>query len=179
MQKGSDFKRVFIGIKAQDLQPEICEFRKKYSKLSNLRWISEENLHITLIPPWNEANVDDVVKLLSRKKICIKPFMIKFEKVCFGPSPNSPRLVWAVGKAPKEILYLKKSLETLLKKSSSKDYKLHLTLARFRESEFRNFEIKSINERVFWTMDVSSFVLFESILTNSGSFYRPLLEIKL
>lgn len=172
-------KRVFVGIKAEDLQAQISEFRKKYPELSNLRWIPKENLHITLIPPWNEASVEDIIDLLLAKKIWVRPFEVKFERISFGPKGKSPRLIWAVGKAPQEILDLKKMLETLLKKVSSKDYKLHLTIARFRQSEYRNFSVKTLNLSVYWKIKVSSFVLFQSILTNSGSFYKPLLEIKL
>jgi 2'-5' RNA ligase len=187
--------RLFVAIKiSEELQEEILEWEKSWlsrfpegnrgssmTKSSGpVRWVAGKNLHITLIPPWEEENIAGVGAILKTLEEKIGPFEMVLEKVEFGPHFDNPRLIWAEGKAPKEIQDLKIKVENVLgRKPDSRPFKLHLTLARFNSRDFVRFPIKNLDEEVFWKQEVKSIVLMESQLLPEGAEYEVLEEIRL
>lgn len=172
-------RRIFIGIKASNkLQDEIKKWREKYIKILNVRWVPDKNLHVTLFPPWNEENPEELkCKLNFLRKM--PHFFIKFNQVSYGPDKREKRLIWAKGEESKEMINLKKIIEeALLKKSINRTFKIHLTLARFKPRHFRLFKIKTLNENISWIEKVDSFSIFESKTLPSGAKYKILKEIK-
>lgn len=182
-------RRVFvaIGISSQ-LKEEIAYWQKKWNHLS-VRWIKPENMHVTLIPPWYTTEVDKVIEDLksvnqNRKRFwtsqndAIKPFTITFREVTFGPNPKRPRLIWASGDVPSEILILKSKLGKILqRKSEKRPFLTHLTIARFKEKDFIKFPIKNLHSKVFWKEKIHSFLLMESHLRRSGAEYETLYSL--
>jgi 2'-5' RNA ligase len=106
---------------------------------------------------------------------------LEFNKVSYGPNPKRPRLIWAKGKAPEKIIYLKNELEKIFPeyKSDYKDWLMHITIARFDPEIFYSFPIKVLDEKVVWRDRAGSFVLMESHLSRSGADYEVLEEFKL
>lgn len=173
-------KRLFVAIPiSENLKKEIINFQRKFSKL-NVRWLYGKNLHITLIPPWYEENVENIktaLKKIKESKNKIVSIKLLFEKVAFGPDPRAPRLIWAEGQTPQSIIILKKELEQiLLKEPENRPFRLHMTLARFRQEDFPKFPIKELNEKISWEEDVASIVLMESHLSPRGADYEILDE---
>lgn len=179
-EKQQNKKRIFVAVAiSKSLQRKIFDWKKKHKSArwwTSVRWLVSKNLHITLIPPWYEKNVDNVKNRLARQSFSEGgAFNILFEKVEFGPDLKKPRLIWTTGKTPKEALNLKKSLEkTLKRKSEYRTWKLHLTIARFREEDFDKFPVKKLDEHVEWKEKVRSFVLMESHLSPKGADYKIL-----
>jgi len=174
-------KRIFIAITiSEKVQKEILSWERKYlssqpvfakSTAGKIRWLTGKNLHITLIPPWYKSDIKNQISKI--KNIQSQPFEIKFTKVTYGPDPKRPRLIWAEGDAPKELIQLKDKLERVLQKEPEKrPYKLHLTIARFRPETFLSFSIKEISEDVVWQDEVNSFVLMGSHLSREGADYE-------
>jgi 2'-5' RNA ligase len=172
-------RRIFIGFK----MPEKIKKRAKEwmgKRLffdSPIRWVKEDNLHVTLVPPWEEKDVEKVIEKISSIKD-IKPIKVIFEKIEFGPPPK-PRLIWAIGRSEIEILKLKRKLEDILDKKDTRRFLLHLTLARFNAKDFKNFRIKKLDEEIFWSGYLESFSLFESVFKKDGVYYKTLTEISL
>lgn len=168
---------------SENLQAEIDAWRGKYDHLP-VRWLAGKNLHITLIPPWYEEDVQSVIDKLKQAGEEFAPFQVLFEKVEFGPDTHRPRLIWAEGEAPKELIELKQKVEeTLIQgtaarpesaKRESRLFRLHLTLARFRPETFSSFPVKRLNEKVCWRDRIESFVLLESHLSPGGADYEIL-----
>jgi 2'-5' RNA ligase len=174
-------KRIFVAVPiSEELQEEILEWEKNYRRLP-VRWIAGKNLHVTLIPPWESEEAEKVSMILKTLEGKIgESFEIVFERVCYGPRKEEPRLIWAEGKAPKEIQDLKTRVENILgQRPDGRPFKLHLTLARFNSRDFVKFPIKNLDEEVFWRQEVKSFVLMESRLLPEGAEYEVLEEIKL
>ncbi len=170
-------KRVFVTLYPSDeFREKVVAWEEKYKTLP-VRWLQGKNLHITLIPPWYVEDVDAVQLVLDAwaKNKPTEPFTIRFHSVSFGPDPRRPRLIWASGKTPRELLKLKAGIEkTLHYESGLRDFKLHLTLARFREEDFPVFSVTTLNETVAWEDTVDSFVLMESHLSRAGADYEIL-----
>jgi|ERR1051326_4837142 2'-5' RNA ligase len=175
-------KRIFIAIKTEEeLQGRVLEWRGQQqvtSDMRQVRWIAPKNLHVTLVPPWNTEELK--VQSEKLKVVKSKPFDISFNKISFGPNEREPRMIWLSGEAGKEILDLRfKILDSLGQKPDARPFKLHVTLARFKSEDFRNFETKKLNEIVDWRMRVKSFVLMESHLLPSGADYEVLEQFEL
>lgn len=172
-------KRVFIAVcLSEPLQKEILEWERGLRHLP-VRWLVGKNLHITLVPLWyaEEKELEEIKSVLRGVGGEIKPFEFGFAKVAFGPVSRTPRLIWAEGAVPDELLRLKERLELALRKKGEKrPFLLHLTLARFRPEDFGGFAIKTLDEKVDWKEKADSFVLMESHLSPSGADYKVLSE---
>lgn len=177
-------RRIFVAIKISEaLEETIEEWKKEFagrqafarSAMNGIRWLNGKNLHITLIPPWYEGDIkNQIVKI---KTVQARPFEISFARVAYGPDPRRPRLIWAEGETPRELLYLKASAEdTFGTQPERRPFLLHLTLARFRPEDFPQFSIQKLDEPVSWRDEVRSIVLMESRLSPSGADYDVLGE---
>jgi 2'-5' RNA ligase len=186
-------KRIFVALPiSKTLQGEILRWEENWRQLP-ARWLAGKNLHITLVPPWEESDVEsmeNVKKLLEVVSRKMPPFEISFGKVTYGPNPLlpagrqvSPRLIWAEGQAVKEIITLKNELKRRLgqkkQKPERRHFLLHLTLARFRPENFPAFPLKKLDESVSWRDDIRSFVLMESHLSQKDADYEVLAEFRL
>lgn len=132
-------------------------------------WLSGDNLHITVVAPWFETDVDKIINKLAEFTTTPRhTFFIDFNKVVFGPNRQAPRLVWAEGNPPHSLLKLKDDLEVALNRPDPRFYRLHLTLARFKAEDF-NPSLPNLFDRVDWGEEVKSFSLIESILKPAGA----------
>lgn len=166
--------RVFVAIPvSKTLQTVIAAWRKPFNDLP-VRWIAPENLHITLIPPWYTADIDTTIKLL-KTLAGAKAFAGTLTEVAPGPDPRRPRLVWATGETPQELLRLKKRLETTLKRvPEHHPLRFHLTLGRLPTIASSTTAIQTIRRGVSWRETFSSFVLMESHLSPRGATYTTI-----
>jgi len=170
-------KRIFVALPiSASLEADILAWEEKYARLP-VRWLDGKNLHVTLVPPWYEEDVESVVRKLGTVRQ--GKFGMSFETVSFG-LPGSPRLIWAEGVAGPDMIKLKDNvLKMTVAKPENRPFRLHLTLARFRPEDFPRFPIKKINDRVDWQEEVSSFVLMESHLSREGADYEVLQKFEL
>lgn len=167
-------KRIFIAIKiSPEIQKRAEAWKAEFSTLP-VRWIFQENLHITLIPPWEEENIEEVISKIE--KIQGKTsFAIKFQKITYGPNLFNPRLIWAEGESVESLIQLQKKIVKLLGlKQPDRKFKPHLTLARFRPEDYSFFPIKKLNERISWIEKVDFICLLESKLKPEGAEYTVL-----
>ena len=172
--------RIFVALEiSEKFQQEISAWENNRQHLP-ARWIAPKNLHITLLPPWEENNIDLIKNKLKDIKMEFDSIDLGFNSISYGPNPREPRLIWASGQAPNNIILLKKKIEeSLYIKSEPRKFLLHLTLARFNQYDFKNFKVKEINERVDWNDVIKSFVIMESRLLPGGADYVILDEFNL
>jgi 2'-5' RNA ligase len=174
-------KRVFVGIKADaNLAGEIVAWQK-IQKSNKVRWTSKKNLHLTVVPPWCEKNIEDLKMRLERLDLNVSPFSISFNNILFGPTRRHPRLIWVRGFVHHELLpNLKRKIEGGLGFASEKrEFKFHITLGRFKEKDFGVISKKVKTDKISWKMKVDSFHLFESSLSRHGAEYEVLGEFRL
>lgn len=172
-------KRIFLAIKVSaDIKKKIKSTIKDYGNLP-LNWHKDSDLHITILPPWDEENITEIKKKLKMIQKDIESFEISFNHITLGPFYDKPKLVWAKGKSPKELYDLREKLEKLFEKYSTRRFKLHLTLARFSRDDTRYIMNNWQNKNINWKQKVKSIVIFESILDDDGIRYEVLDEVKL
>lgn len=172
--------RIFVGIKiSKEFQERIVAWQKSFLKLP-VRWIAPEDLHITLIPPWSEKNIEGVKNTLEAASAEIRSFEIDFEKIIYGPHPKKPRLIWAEAPVNKEFVDLTESFESVFEEHKSKfPPRPHVTIARFRHWQFKEFSIQTLDEAFVLKEHVVSVVLFESLrIPKNNIKYKVLYEAR-
>jgi len=171
-------RRIFIAVPiSNELQAGIIEWQKYYLNLP-VRWLEGKNLHITLVPPWYEDNIESVIEIITKAIVGIKPFDIVFKRVNYGPNPKAPRMIWAENMAPKPLIELFDRLHQSFRiERDYRQWKMHITLARFRPETFSSFPVKKLDEEIFWPEKIKSVVLMQSHLTSVRADYVVLKEI--
>lgn len=173
---------------SEDIKGRILEWGDKFQISNNkfqIRWIEPKNLHVTLVPPWEEVEW----KVASNKLQVVEcePFEISFNKIELGLNDREPRMIWLSGNASEEIKKLKKLIERHLEsptiKRDGRHIYQHVTLARFRSEHRSEHMIRSGQQNfplpVDWRMTVEKFVLYRSHLLPQGSDYEVLAEFPL
>lgn len=175
-------KRIFAAINISDnLKKEIAEFRQKFNNLP-VRWMRDENLHLTLIPPQglSDNEIVDWIERLKKIEGKFGPIEIEFEKICLGPNPRRPRLIWLEGEENPKLEELRNKMTQILGIREIKEkFKIHLTLARFRPRDFARFSIKNLSEKTDWADTAKSISVIQSECLRDGARYTNLAEIEL
>jgi len=183
--------RIFIAINLpEDIKSKLLSFQRKWPTLP-CRWTKPENLHITLLFLGNldDNQLHETIKISEEVAKRHKPFLIKLEKICFGPPKKfPPRMVWVKGELNQELANLQKDLEDSIfehpayryKEKETRPYSPHITLARIKAWEFRRLEDRpEIDEPIDLRFEVNSFEIMESHLKREGAEYEILESIVL
>ena len=174
-------RRVFVALPAG---PELIEaagkFRRAHAGLK-VRWVRPENLHLTLVPPWQCLDVAAACQALRYEAARQSPFEVTFERVSFGPDPRRPRLIWATGKAPAGMPEFARSLlaATGAPGEPRESFLLHLTIARFNSDDLKAMGAHKLREPVSWPGTLDTLCLYESRLKPGGAEYRELCRFRL
>ncbi len=176
--------RAFIGIRIiwpgyeklkYEIQKEECIFGK---------WVESSNLHITLKFLGNtDEEVLEKIKLeLNNHKI--NSFEATFKSLGCFPNENNPRVLFINGFG--NFVPLKNFVEKTCEKYSfqreNQDFIPHLTLLRIKKLKRKNkflSLLRKYKDKEFFKVKITSFQLFQSILTSQGPIYKVLSEYKL
>ncbi|GEM_PF-398124 len=173
--KYKKIKRIFVAVKSSAKIQSLAFEWSKDKRDWPVRWVPNENLHVTLAPPWDEGDIGAVEDKLGGVSREIKPFNLSFERIVYGPRSGRYRLIWAEGGHSPELEELKKIIEKSLGVGGKKRELLpHVTLARFGPESFLKLKNKNLNEKIDWTESVQSFELIESVLLPAGAQYKVL-----
>lgn len=160
--------RIFIGIKSSPaFQAEAEKWRGGLAALP-VRWIPPENLHLTLVPPWQEADVDASIMRVRQAMRGLTPFDLLFTRVLYGPTREEPRLIWAEAEPSEALSECKRRLDAAFGTGESREHRPHVTLARFKSEDFHTFPTKDLDEKVNWLERVEALTFFSSRPDGSG-----------
>lgn len=175
-------KRVFIGIfVSPELKRKILGFKNKYRDLP-VRWMIEEKLHLTLIPPMqlNDNEIVEMIKKLQTLKGKMGQIEIKFSHVSLGPNPRRPRLIWLEGEPNQKLIELKNEITQILGlRAEGRPFRPHLTIARFKLRDYFDFSTKNLSEKIGWFFAAESIYIIESKRLPDGAEYTILDKITL
>jgi 2'-5' RNA ligase len=136
----------------------------------------------------NDGSTDNITEVISLLKgVKSKSFILEFGTVLLGPKPSSPRLIWATGNAPVELIMLRNQIQKALNeivriprgrvRYAPGEFLMHATLARLRPQLSEGFPRLPMS--ILWRMQVKEFVLYESILKPQGAEYTKLARFNL
>jgi 2'-5' RNA ligase len=116
--------RVFVGLKiAPAIAGQLAQFATALER-PFVRPVAPTDIHLTLVPPWNERSISDVIAKLDRVAAGFSAFPLLFQPVGYGPQPARPRLLWAECAPTDEISALRAvSLKPSNKPTSGRLYR--------------------------------------------------------
>jgi len=173
---------------AVDVPPEVREsaarVRAELEPASELRWVAEENLHLTL-KFLGDVDPLEVPKLLGRAVGRVarqQPFEVGVGGIGASPSLRASKVLWlGINQGSAELAKLARKLEAAGRGvGAARDrqpFRAHLTLARSRQP--LAFELNSLPSVDSQSFCVDEVVLYESRLSSSGSTYLPLARLPL
>jgi 2'-5' RNA ligase len=56
--------------------------------------IAPADIHLTLLPPWNETSISAAIAKLRGVADNARPFTLAFQHLGYGPQRRRPRLLW-------------------------------------------------------------------------------------
>ena len=185
-------KRLFIAINLPDKLKEILAERQKEIKMNfetdPVKWVSKENLHITLafLGPTKESLLEGLAKELE--EIDFSKFEIFPEEISYQPNREEAKLIWLSVNSD-GLEKLKEKVDETLKNSEwinySPDYdqfKPHITLGRVKSFKFKRISREEVplleDEYIDYNFNVDSFELMVSKLKKGGPVYERVKSFK-
>ena len=181
--------RVFIAIdideavrkKLADLQSELQS--KIDIKKSDAKWVSPDNIHLTLkfLGEIKDAQLVDLCNITKEVAGRHKNFEVEFETVGYFGG-RSARVLWVgAGQSCSQLLALQQDLEGQLAEAGwpreNRKFSGHLTLCRVRNSK-AGFKLAQLTEEYkdfkLGTTPADSVCVYHSQLTSTGPIYTVL-----
>lgn len=156
--------RIFVGIK---IVPELAEQLAKLAlplEPFSVRLVPPSDLHVTLVPPWDETEVAEVIEKLRGAAQNCDGFPLILERLRYGPTRRQPRLLMAECRPTPEITQLKERLFTALGQTDEyrRPFLPHVTLARFPRNGRMIARRHPIDQDLTFTQRVESVELYRS-----------------
>ena len=170
--------RVFVGL---NIVPEIASQLAKFAaalKAPSVRPVAPADIHLTLVPPWNETSIPDAIAKLGRVASGFSAFRLMFQHVGYGPQPRRPRLLWADCTATDEIAALRAALLQAFGQTDDRPFQPHVTFARIRAAGPAIARQHPIDQPLSLTQRIGSVELFQSP-PPGGTGYRVLASLRL
>jgi len=154
--------RVFVGIKiAPEIAAQLAEFAIGLER-PFARPVATADIHLTLVPPWNEPSTADAIAKLDRVAGAFAAFTLVFQHVGYGPQPRRPRLVWADCAAGDDITALQAALMQAYGQTEERAFQPHVTIARIRGAGPAIARRHPIDQPLSLTQHVETIELFQS-----------------
>ena len=184
-------RKIFIAINPnQEIKKRLFKYQSNFSDLP-VRWTKRENLHITLsfLGKTKDELIPSIIS--STEEVCLErsPFSLEFDKICYGPTEQNPRMIWIKGKKSKEIGELRSDLEkglSSMPRQETSDFRSgfspHITLGRLRRNDFKEIKPEErpiINKDISVKFEVNSICIIESLLGPTGAQHTILQSINL
>jgi RNA 2',3'-cyclic 3'-phosphodiesterase len=169
---------VFVGLKiAPEIANKLAEFAAAL-KNPSARPVAAADIHLTLVPPWNEASIPDAIEKLGHIAERSSAFWLIFEHVGYGPQPRRPRLLWTDCAATEELGALHTALLQAFGQADERAFKPHVTLARIRVDGSAVARRHPIDQSLSLRQWVETIELFQSP-PPSATGYRVLTSLRL
>lgn len=182
--------RLFLAVPVPPtVEERLEEILKKVSGFREVKWVSKEQLHITLrfIGNMEESLVPKLGSLVQETTREFPPFEMEIDGLGAFPNVSRPRVLFVPLVRGEETFRLMEnrissSLEAMGLRPEEREYHPHLTLGRARENQDAREAVKFLQSLLPtkagpWKMD--RFILFKSQLTSEGPIYTKLEEFEL
>ncbi len=183
--------RTFIGVEIE--QAVIAEISQELSYLQHqfpeIKWVSPENLHITLkfLGNIKPNDLRAIFTLLADTAVFPSAFAVEVQAINILPNPRHPRIICAgctLGSL--ELVELQRIITekcaTLGYQPDAKPYEPHITLGRVKKpSDACRLEtiLPDLNNIDFGITDVEEVIVYMSELKQSGAIYSPMYRVRL
>jgi 2'-5' RNA ligase len=170
--------RIFVGLK---VAPEIAEELAQLSRCLErfpTRFVASEDIHLTLLPPWNEASIPDAIEKLRAALSGLEGFTLTFTRLRYWPNRHQPRLLCAECMPTDEIKALQQALLNAFGQTEDKPFQPHVTLARMQRGARAAGGKSEMDRELSLVQSINSVELFQSH-TQAGKGYQILASLTL
>lgn len=170
---------------------EIINYFKSQTPNKALKWVSTDNLHLTLkfLGEISPDNLSQVKNIITTSLCNQTAFDIGIEGLGMYPNACKPRVIWLGITNSGPLVAIHNKLDTALKavdiQPERRDYSPHLTIARVRRKADSDI-VRAIGETMsqfkvdsLGTIRIDKVCLYQSKLTPEGPIYTPLLSVPL
>jgi 2'-5' RNA ligase len=176
--------RLFVAVDlSESVRAAISLFCEKLRRtMPAARWVRSEGIHVTLkfIGEVSEQRVAAIQAALAKIRSA-SPVEMSFRGTGFFPNERRPRVFWAGIDASPNLAHIAAEIEAQLEPlgiaRESREFRPHLTLARFDESrgiENLHAALQGAATKEFGVVNTSEFYLYESKLGRGGAQYSKL-----
>lgn len=170
--------RIFVALRiSPDIALVLAQYGRDLEKFS-VRHVAPADIHLTLVPPWNEFSTADTVEKLRRVADRFCPFTLTFRHVGYGPEPKRPRFLWVECVASKEIAEFRAALIQAFGHADERPFRPHVTLARLRDKGRAIARKHPLDQDLALTQRIESIELMQSPPPD-GSGYKVLASVPL
>ena len=178
-------RRMFLGIPIPlDIGSHITHFRRQFTPSSQIRWVPDAQLHITVYFLGNvpEERIPNLIELFHEILRKHASFELILDRFVYAPRLKNPRMIWLrlqKSAAFRELVQDIHSLYMQIEQQQQRKSPIpHITLARLRNfspEDWVNMDMKV--PRV--SMPIQTLILWESQLSPSGATYIPVQQYEL
>jgi RNA 2',3'-cyclic 3'-phosphodiesterase len=170
--------RIFVALRiSPDIALALAQYGRDLEQFS-VRPVAPADIHLTLVPPWNEVSPAEAVEKLRRVVDRFFPFTLTFRHVGYGPEPKRPRFLWAECVASKEIAEFRVALSQAFGQADERPFRPHVTLARLRDKGRALARKHPLDQDLALTQRIESIELMQSPPPD-GSGYKILASVPL
>ena len=154
--------RIFVGLKmAPEIASELARIARELEGF-DVRLVAADDIHLTLVPPWNEISIPDAINKLRPVATRFDAFSLTIQHVGYGPDPRRPRLLWADCAATDELAALRAGLLGVYGQTDERPFRPHVTLARIRSNGRAISRKCPVDRHLFLMQRIESVALFQS-----------------
>jgi len=158
----------------------------KASSLEGVRWVKQENIHLTVVfmGNINEKDIDAIGRAVEKTCNKYAPFRIKAKGAGVFSSLRNARVLWiGVEGDIERMTYFRESLQKKLKafgikREDNKRFSPHLTVGRFKKGFNQPDKLREVIERFKDVLSpeavLNELALFKSELRPDGAVYTKL-----
>lgn len=176
-------RRTFIGIPVDKQSQQLIN--KLLSPLreshTDIRWVPENNRHLTLafLGDKSKPEINTLIRKFDETYQEKPRFEYRMSMLARFPKPSG-RIIALTGLPEGPIVDISQLTRKLLDRTGvefdQKKFRPHITLARIKKAR----QVKTpFDQQIGITLDITSVVLYQSTITESGSIYSRLKETKL
>ena len=154
--------RIFVALRiAPEIAQELAQHGKELERFS-VRLMPPADIHLTLVPPWNEVSISDAVAKLRRVAETCAAFALEFRHIGYGPEPRRPRFLWAECVGSDAVAKFRAALLRDFGQVDERPFRPHVTLARLRDKGRAIARKHPVDRHIALTQKIDSVELMQS-----------------
>ena len=159
---GSPAPRIFVALKIEpDIARKLAELAQPLVRFA-VRPVAKEDIHLTLVPPWNEPATTNAIEKLRRVADKCCAFRLRFGHLGYGPDPKRPRLLWVECDAGNELVILRSALLMEFGQREERPLLPHVTLARIRSNAAEIARKCPVDQNIDLAQEIGTVELMQS-----------------
>lgn len=170
--------RVFVGLKiVPEIAEELAQLARGLERFPT-RFVPSEDIHLTLVPPWDESSIPDAIEKLREALKRAAPFTLTFTRLSYWPDRRRPRLLCAECVMTPEIKTFQSDLLNAFGQTEDRPFEPHVTLARMQRGVRAASGKSELGRELALVQPIDSVELFQS-RTQVGKGYQVLASLPL